>query len=172
MQFLPLIILSFLLFVSCKKHEEQHAPIVIQESVIAMDALKAAKVVAYRFAIPGEGDTESPQETGFSLISQEGVLDFALLNKLEQAKATLTSEQVNRLVDAVYDGRHKETGPAACYDPHHVFLFYNSDNVVINVVEVCFGCINLRGQPQIGEEQWYRHDFRELARICDESGIG
>jgi hypothetical protein len=37
---------------------------------------------------------------------------------------------------------------------------------------VCFGCINLHAQPDVGEPKWARHDFRELARLCDEVGIG
>lgn len=86
-------------------------------------------------------------------------------------EAILKPDQVSRLVDAVY-GSHEKTGPAACYDPHHIFLFYDTADVLIHVVEVCFSCTNLNSQPQIEESQWGRHDFRELARLCDEVGIG
>lgn len=112
-----------------------------------------------------------PIETGFSLITKDGKLDIATLKSLKVAQATLTRDQVNRLVDSVY-GPHSQAGAAACYDPHHIFLFYDKADVLINVVEVCFACINLHAQPQIKEAQWNRHDFRNLARICDEAGIG
>jgi hypothetical protein len=146
------------------------APISVVDSPIDKPSLKAARVVGYRFALPGEG-SGLPMESGFSLITRDGRLDIAVLKNLKLAQATLTPDQVSRLVDSVY-GPHSETGPAACYDPHHIFLFYDAADVLINVVEVCFGCTNLNAQPQIEEPQWYRHDFRELARICDEAGIG
>ncbi len=152
-----------MLFVGCGKRE---APVSIVDSQIEKSSLKAARVVAYRFALPEEGRGLP----SFSLITDEGKLDVAALKNLKLAQATLTPDQVSRLVDSVYRP-HSLTGRAACYDPHHIFLFYGAADVLINVVEVCFGCTNLNAQPQIEEPQWSRHDFRELARICDEAGI-
>ena len=170
MKYLALATLCLSIFAGCSKRQLVEAPILIANSQIEMSSLKASRVVAYQFALP-EDESGMPIETGFSLITKDGKLDIATLNNLKVAQATLTPDQVNRLVDSVY-GPHRETGPAACYDPHHIFLFYDTSNKLINVVEVCFACINLRAQPQIEETQWYRHDFRELARICDEAEIG
>lgn len=173
MKRVALLTLCSIFFTSCEKREKSEvvdASILIQESKITESSLKNARVVAYRFALPGEGG-ELPMELGFSLITRERKLDLAALKNLKQAEATLTAEQVSRLVDAIY-GTHDHTGPAACYDPHHIFLFYDTTDVLINVVEVCFGCTNLHAQPQIEESQWGNHDFRGLARICDEIRIG
>ncbi len=160
-----------MLFAGCEERAAVDAPISIQESSISKSSLKAARVVAYRFALPVEGSAELPRESGFSLINRDGSFDLAALKHLQLAEATLMPDQVSRLVDAVYDS-HDVTGAAACYDPHHIFLFYDTNDVLINVVEVCFGCTNLHAQPQIEKPQWCRHDFRELARICEEAGIG
>jgi hypothetical protein len=169
-----------LLLCGCEKREVTTAEVVTVEvlaetvpilsSVPSMADLKAARVVAYRFATPNDGPADLPMESGFSLIT-DGGLDLATLEKLKIAEATLTSGQVLRLVDAVY-GPHKKFGPAACYTPHHLFLFHDSADTLIQAIEVCFGCINLHAQPDVGEPQWARHDFRELARLCDEIGIG
>jgi hypothetical protein len=169
--------LGALLLCGCEKREVTTAEVVTVEtvpilsSVPSMADLKAARVFAYRFALPNDGPADLPMESGFSLITLEGGLDVATLEKLKIAEATLTQGQVLRLVDAVY-GRHKKFGPAACYTPHHLFLFHDSAGRLIQAIEVCFGCINLHAQPDVGEPQWARHDFRELARLCDEIGIG
>jgi hypothetical protein len=176
MKHLELATLCSMLFVGCGNRQTVatvkaiEAPISIVASQIEKSSLKAARVVAYRFALPGEG-SELPMESGFSLITRDGKLDMATLKNLKLAQATLTPDLVSRLVDSVY-GSHGEINPAACYDPHHLFLFYDTADLLINVVEVCFDCTGLNARPQIEEPQWYRHDFRELARICDEAGIG
>lgn len=172
MKQLVILILCSALIVGCGKQEAaKEQPAAIKESEITPANLKKARVVAYRFALPGDGESELPVESGFSLIDRNGRVDLATLDKLKQAKATLPPGQVHRLVDAVY-GRNEKTGAAACYDPHHIFLFYDDSDSLINVVEICFSCTNLHAEPQIEELQWWRHDFRELARICDEVGIG
>lgn len=150
--------------------ETSKTPISIQDSEITDSSLKAARVVAYRFGFPDEENEKAPRLPA-RIITQDGRLDIDTLEDLKMAEATLTPDQVSRFVDAVY-GSHEKTDPAACYEPHHIFLFYDKDDILINVVEICFGCTNLHASPEIKESQVWRHDFRELARICDEVGIG
>lgn len=146
-------------------------PIAIPPAAFSAASLKAAKVVAYRFALPGDGVPGAVMESGYSLITKDGALDVTALERLKVKEATLNADQVARLVDAVY-GDHEKTGAAACYDPHHIFLFHDRSGALFHAVEMCFACTNLHAQPPIAEPQWCRHDFRELARICDEAGIG
>jgi len=61
--------------------------------------------------------------------------------------------------------------PAACYDPHHVFLFYSGEGTIVAAVEVCFSCTGICTMPGISEARWYRHDFAALARLTDELGL-
>lgn len=165
------------LLLACDKAEETQASSTTRKSIAIPEAnfegvsLKSARVVGYRFALPGDDNQGAVMESGFSLITRDGALDIAALEDLEVKQAILTPDQVTRLVDAVY-GVHEETGAAACYDPHHIFLFYDSSDTLFHVIEVCFGCTNLHAQPKIAESQRWRHDFRELARICEETGIG
>ena len=132
---------------------------------------KDSRVVGYRFAPPGSDDPDIPRESGFTLIDRSGVLDQSLLNELKVKEAVLTAEQVDRLNAAVY-GEHPATSAAACYDPHHIFVRYGEHDEIVSIIEVCFSCLNIHTSPELEEDQWRHHDFRSLARICDEIGIG
>ncbi len=65
----------------------------------------------------------------------------------------------------------KVTYPAACYDPHHIFVFYSGDGKAVAAVEVCFGCTRVSALPELTEPMWYRHDFSALAHLSDELGL-
>lgn len=132
---------------------------------------QGARVIGYRFMIPGDDKPNLPRESGFSLISQAGQLNQELLNELKVKEAQLTASQVIRLHEMVY-GDHPSTSAAACYDPHHIFVFYDDDGEIKNTIEICFSCLNIHTSPELEESQWRRHDFRSLARLCDEIGIG
>lgn len=132
---------------------------------------KTTRVVGFRFVLPGEDEPDSPMPSGFSLIDQSGELDLALLSELKVKEANLTAAQRDSLVAAVY-GDHQITSAAACYDPHHIFVFYDENDRIINLIEICFGCLNILTYPELDETQWLHHDFRVLARLCDEVGIG
>ena len=159
------------LLVGCDQRPAEQELVEVQSVKGGAEALLNARVVGYRFALPGEGNDEEAVDSGFSLLQEGGKIDLKLLQKLKKKEAPLDSDQVARLVGAVY-GPHERRGPAACYDPHHIFLFFGDSNTLINAVEVCFSCTNLHAHPDVGESQWYRHDFRVLARLCDEIGIG
>ncbi len=123
------------------------------------------KVVAYRFVNPlGPGDGN------FTLIKDSGV-DLEKLKSMTVASAELNAKQAARLVDFII-GKHPKVSSAACYDPHHIFVFYNARGEVENAVEICFGCTSVITLPDVGEKQWYHYDFRGLARLCEEAGIG
>lgn len=91
------------------------------------------------------------------------------LEKLKQKSAELTAIQASKLLSVV-NGK-AVIAPAACYDPHHIFLFYSREGSVVAAVEVCFSCTGISTMPGISEKRWYRHDFVALARLTDELGL-
>jgi len=125
------------------------------------------KVVGFRFRLPSDG-SEGPVPSGFSLL-KNGAIDIAQLEKLKQKSAELTVAQTSKLLTAV-NGK-EAIHPAACYDPHHVFLFYSGEGTIVAAVEVCFSCTGICTMPGISEARWYRHDFAALARLTDELGL-
>lgn len=166
---LVLVFLGLFFLVGCEEDVQSEELVQIQKALPTVGALKASRVVAYRFSSPEDGG--QPVEPGFSLVSREGVLNRAALELLKKKEVTLTTDQVGKLVDVVYGPNELESG-AACYDPHHIFLFYGEAGRLLNTVEGCFSCVNIGCFPELPESQWRHHDFRRLARLCDEVGIG
>ncbi|HEY1121160.1 MAG TPA: hypothetical protein VGE67_06150, partial [Haloferula sp.] len=119
------------------------------------------RVVAHRFQIP----EENPES--FSLI-QGGKVDLELLKKLSVAAAELTPAQTSTLLTGTFSDRRESM--AACYDPHHLFLFLDGEGKVLNAIEICFSCTAISTLPELAEDQWKHHDFRMLARLCEEIG--
>ena len=125
------------------------------------------KVVGFRFRLPSDG-SQGPVPSGFSLL-KNGAVDAAQLEKLKQKSAELTPAQTSKLLAAT-NGK-EIIHPAACYDPHHLFLFYSGEETIVAAVEVCFNCTGIYATPGISKARWYRHDFAALARLADELSL-
>lgn len=119
------------------------------------------KVVGHRFK------SENPE--GFSFLAESAV-DLTRLDELSAASAELTPSQIQELLEATFP---PEPGlpAAACYDPHHIFLFEDAAGKVTHAIEICFSCTNLHALPDLGEHQWQHHDFRRLYRLCEDLGL-
>ena len=72
------------LLVGCDQRQAEQELIEVQSVEGGAAALLSARVVAYRFALPGEGNDEEPVESGFSLLQEGGKIDLKLLNKLKK----------------------------------------------------------------------------------------
>lgn len=121
-----------------------------------------AKVVCYRFTTPDD------VESSFTLLKSHR-LDGSLLARQQVGSAELNIFQTRRLAEALISPRvHR---PAACYDPHHIFVFYRGDGSVSGAAEICFGCTSVSTLPEMTEPQWYRQDFAALARLVKELGL-
>ncbi len=129
---------------------------------------EVARVVGYRFRLPSDGSTE-PVKSGFTLL-RGAALDTKTLAELSVKSVELTEPQVKRLLNASFC-MDKRMSPAACYDPHHIFVFYSVDGKPLNAIEVCFSCTGVAMLPNAGEPYWRRHDFAALARLTDELGL-
>jgi len=128
---------------------------------------KYAKVVGYRFRVPGE-DSKEPIPSGFSLL-KNGTLDAAQLKRLALKSVELHPEHIRSLITDV--NAKEPTLPAACYDPHHIFVFYADSGAAVAAIEVCFSCNGIRALPDIAEPRWYRHDFVGFAKLTDDLGL-
>lgn len=128
---------------------------------------KYARAVAYRYRIPGEGSSDGP-EIGFTML-RKNLLNEDLLKRQTVKSVELKPGQVEKLTEAV---NAKERGTAyACYNPHHIFVFYSDKGAVVAAVEICFECLGLSALPDIAEPRWHRHDYHALAMLVDEVGL-
>ncbi len=98
-----------------------------------------------------------------------GKLDETRLKQFKQKEVSLTPTQIGRLLSATF-GSRKRLAPAACYSPHHIFVFYDKNAKPVAAIEICFGCDNLRAMPSKDNE--FHHDFADLARLSVELGLG
>ena len=129
-----------------------------------------AKVIGYRFKLPSDDAKDSgPVPSGFSLLNKSGV-DTKQLAELTVKSVELTKQQIADLLRATFNPTHR-VNPAACYDPHHIFIFYSDDGTALSAIEVCFSCTGIATTPDTPKSKWYRHDFVALARLTDALGL-
>jgi hypothetical protein len=76
----------------------------------------------------------------------------------------LTPLQVQRLIGAV-TGEHPDYPTAACFNPHHAFVFYDKSSKPRAWVDICFQCSGIRSRPFGMTEN---ADFPSLGELCDE----
>jgi hypothetical protein len=89
------------------------------------------------YAYNAGGDIAQP-------IVKKGRLDRSVVNK---RGVVLTPEQANRLIAAVTGKRPEPEWVAACFNPRHAFVFYDTDRKPIAWVELCFECGNAEAEP-------------------------
>ena len=126
------------------------------------------KVIGFRFQEP-EGHDDRDE---FSLLD-DNLYKRADLNGCAVAGKALTNEQVDQLLAAAFTEKVLDGG-AACYGPHHIFIFYADNDRIVGAIEVCFGCNNMAQLPATGktyEQMLGHHDFIALARLSAELGI-
>ncbi|RBP45651.1 hypothetical protein DES53_10233 [Roseimicrobium gellanilyticum] len=160
---------------------EPKTPIMEKKSEVAKASTPAlpfdrdavARVEAIRFKLPETTlkNGEKVEMEDFSFLNGGHKVDLSRLEELSVKKAELTPTQIETLIQAIY-GKNKKMPSAACYSPHHLFLFYDASGKLINSVELCFSCTGVVTSPELPEKHWYRHDFRKLAKLCEECGIG
>lgn len=77
-------------------------------------------------------------------IVRNGKLSPSVINK---SGALLNSNQVHRLLGAI-NGKHPDHIRARCWNPHHGFVFYDSQHRAIGFVTICFECENIEKDPE------------------------
>jgi hypothetical protein len=142
-------------------------------AALPFDHSAVARVEAIRFKLPEMTlkNGEKVEMEDFTFLNGGHNVDLTRLEELSVKKAELTPAQIETLIQAVY-GKNKKMPSAACYSPHHLFLFYDVSGKLINSVELCLSCAGVVTSPELPEKYWSRHDYRKLAKLCVECGIG
>jgi hypothetical protein len=119
------------------------------------------KVVGHRFK------ADNPE--GLSFLTDSAV-ELTRLAEFSAASAELNQVQIQELLDATFQSQ-PGLPAAACYDPHHLFLFKDAADKVTHAIEICFECTNSSALPAFTDQQWQHHDFRRLYRLCEDLGL-
>jgi hypothetical protein len=126
------------------------------------------KVIGYRYEFPEIdycADLLYPENRD----GKDFRLNHTKLARLSRASRELDSEQIERLFTATFAPKG-DTGAGACYQPHHIFVFYGSDGVATQAIEVCFGCRNIIVAPEPADGT-PSASLRELATLCSDLGL-
>jgi hypothetical protein len=78
----------------------------------------------------------------------------------------LNPAQVERLLKAANSHRTPRP-PADCYDPHHLFVFFDSSHHPVAYLELCFHCNNSKEQPPLA----FTLDWSELRKLTLDLGL-
>lgn len=135
------------------------------KSVAGWPGVKYAKVVGYYFVPELDGKFSTIDENGLR------VDDLAKYKLQEQA---LQPRQIDHLLQAGFASK-VHFPRAACYAPHHVFVFYNQAGQPVAACEFCLSCKGFatwpdEKPPRQPNDQRARN-YVALALLCGELGL-
>jgi hypothetical protein len=126
------------------------------------------KVVGYRYEFP-EIDYCADLLYTENRDGKDFRLNHTKLARLSRVSRELGPVQIERLLTATFAPKG-DTGYGACYQPHHIFVFYGPDGVATQAIEVCFGCRNIIVAPEPADGT-PSASLRELATLCSDLGL-
>ncbi|GAA5495918.1 hypothetical protein Rhal01_02099 [Rubritalea halochordaticola] len=100
------------------------------------------------------------EENSFSTVAKDGKLHKGIY----RTSKPLTEEQTKKLFSCI-TGKHKPLLAAACFEPHHGFIFYDKANKIVAHISICFMCHNHSFSPE-GElsDHWDRQELKKLLK--------
>lgn len=117
-----------------------------------------------------EGDTWIPQ----GLINDRNIIDVAALTG-RMVKSGVLKQQVAQAVIRGAFGESKYP-ISECFDPHHLFVFYDYDGHPVAAIAVCFSCNRVKMSPKVQgrgtpADPFETGDLVVLAKIAAEAGL-
>jgi hypothetical protein len=96
--------------------------------------------------------------------------------ELYNETATLSSEQINKLSDIIFNFTYKKIPYAMedikCYIPRNAILFLDADNRIIAYLELCFSCKHFRSSDKkISIGEYCSTKYEMLKSVFESSGI-
>ncbi|MEM7698809.1 MAG: hypothetical protein AAF236_10430 [Verrucomicrobiota bacterium] len=98
------------------------------------------------------------------ILDQDGNLNPT---RLPKDGVVLTDAQITAL-EAAVTGEHPDHPVAACFYPHHAFIFYGETGEIIGHINICFLCSNYSGDPPGFASNW---NLAALRDIFDDIGM-
>ena len=98
------------------------------------------------------------------IIDQDGKLNST---RLPLEGVVLSEDQVSQL-EAAVTGSHPMHPVAACFYPHHAFIFYDDAGKIVGDINICFLCSNYSGMPEGFAQQW---NLEALADLVQDIGM-
>lgn len=137
------------------------------KSIAGWPGVKYTKVVGYYFQPAAEVAGE------FSTIDAKG-FHPEVLAKYQVQEKTLQPAQIGRFLRASFASKI-QFGRAACYAPHHAFVFYNEAGEPVAACEFCLSCKGFVTWPREKDNRerdgGSARNYVELALLSAELGL-
>ena len=119
----------------------------------------------------GDGDTRIP----YGLINDRNIVDVAALSTRIVKSGTLKHEAAEEVIRGSTKGTERHP-IMECYEPHHIFVFYDYDGSPVAAIEVCFSCNRVKMTPEVRAMggrfgPFETADLAGLARVATEAGL-
>jgi len=119
----------------------------------------------------GDDKTRIPLE----FINDRNIVDVAALSTRIVKSGVLTNEAAVEVIRGSTQGT-KRHPVMACYEPHHIFVFFDYDGDPVAAIEVCFSCNRVKMTPEIrvggrAFGSFETADLAGLAKIATEAGL-
>jgi hypothetical protein len=119
----------------------------------------------------GDGDTRIP----YGLINDRDIVDVAALSTRIVKSGVLKHEAAEQVIRGSTQGT-KRHPIMECYEPHHIFVFYDYDGRPVAAIEVCFSCNRVKMTPEVRVRggtfgPFETADLAGLAKIATEARL-
>ncbi len=94
------------------------------------------------------------------IVNEDGSLNPT---RIPEDGVRLTEAQVKRL-EAAVTGSHPDHPVAACFYPHHAFVFFDGSQKRVGQIDICFLCSNYHGSPGGYATNWNLGQLEELIK--------
>jgi hypothetical protein len=88
--------------------------------------------------------------------------DGALNTTRQPTDGVVLNESQEKRLEAAVTGSHPDHPVAACFYPHHAFLFFGAEGKIVGHIDVCFLCSNYAGYPKGFASSWDLDAIRSL----------
>ncbi|MFD2160043.1 hypothetical protein ACFSW8_14135 [Rubritalea tangerina] len=115
---------------------------------------------------PFSGDSETWIPN--NILRRGHIVDVASLISRTTAQKILDKETTARFIGAISE-QTKKNLVMDCYDPHHIFVFYDHYGKPVSAIEICLTCGRVKMLPSqsVRHDNLYGTDLELIAEILD-----
>ena len=157
-------LLLFLTIFSCKSTQEK-----IQVDNVFLEADKV-EVWSYQNRENWHREIDVEREGMKQLEIVKGQLNID--KNFIKERIVLTVKQIKDLESVLYDDKVCEyVSIAACYQPRHLIVFYDSEEKVLNALEICLSCIRIEPINNFNYPDLCEQKMDKLEKLFKSFGI-
>ena len=167
-----LILLILILFFGCKDNQNKNQNIIKSENKIDTQNLvniypfnKAEKIEVISYPVRNSWDKNFSFSAKNIVSNKKLIIDSSYFKE----RIVISKQQAEIFFKPLIFDKCKEEVGVACYDPRHLFLFYNKEGKIFEYYEICFDCLRAYSTGKFpatnicyGSEEMYKNNLRKI----------